>query len=191
MHELMPDGGVIRKLWLHEAHIYRDHLLRLDTASRRSRFGGAVSDDHIRRHVDDSIMLDAVIHGFFVDGVLRGAAELRPIGSRFSGEAEAAFSVEKAWQSHGVGSELLSRTLLVARNRGVKFLRMLCLAENRRMQQLARKFDADLRFDFGSVIGEVTAPRPTPISVVREALTDSFSVANAMLDAQTRFFKPT
>lgn len=191
MHELMPDGGVIRKLWIHEARRYRDHLLRLDKASRRSRFGGAVSDDRIRRHVDGSIMLDAVIHGFFVDGVLRGAAELRPIGARFSGEAEAAFSVEKPWQSHGVGSELLARTLLVARNRGIKFLRMHCLAENRRMQQLARKFDADLRFDFGSVIGEVTAPRPTPISVVREALSDGFGVTNALLDAQTRFFKPT
>ncbi|MBZ0140680.1 MAG: GNAT family N-acetyltransferase [Pseudorhodoplanes sp.] len=187
----MPDGGVIRKLWIHEARRYRDHLLRLDKASRRSRFGGAVSDDRIRRHVDGSIMLDAVIHGFFVDGVLRGAAELRPIGARFSGEAEAAFSVEKPWQSHGVGSELLARTLLVARNRGIKFLRMHCLAENRRMQQLARKFDADLRFDFGSVIGEVTAPRPTPISIVREALSDGFGVTNALLDAQTRFFKPT
>lgn len=191
MHELMPDGGVIRKLWIHEARRYRDHLLRLDKASRRSRFGGAVSDDRIRQHVDGSIMLDAVIHGFFVDGVLRGAAELRPTGARFSGEAEAAFSVEQPWQSHGVGSELLARTLLVARNRGIKFLRMHCLAENRRMQQLARKFDADLRFDFGSVIGEVTAPRPTPISVVREALSDGFGVTNALLDAQTRFFKPT
>ncbi len=191
MHELMPDGGVIRKLWIYEAQRYCDHLLRLDKASRRSRFGGAVADDCIRQHVDGSIMLDAVIHGFFVDGVLRGAAELRPMGARFSGEAEAAFSVEKPWQSHGVGSELLARTLLVARNRGIKFLRMHCLAENRRMQQLARKFDADLRFDFGSVIGEVTKPRPTPISVVREALSDGFGVTNALLDAQTRFFKPT
>ena len=49
---------------------------------------------------------------------------------------------------------------------------MNCLADNRRMQQLARKFDADLRFDFGSVVGEVTSPRPTPLSVMREALAD-------------------
>ena len=191
MHELIPDGGVIRKLWIHEADQYRDHLLRLDTPSRRNRFGGAASDDRIREHVNSSIMLDAVIHGFFVDGVLRGAAELRPLGTPFSGEAEAAFSVEKSWQSHGVGSELLSRTLLAARNRGIKFLQMNCLADNRRMQQLARKFDADLRFDFGSVIGEVTSPRPTPLSVMREALADGQSVATAMLEAHTRLFKPT
>ena len=90
----------------------------------------------------------AIIHGFFVDGTLRGAAELRPIGAALSREAEAAFSIEKPWQSHGVGSALLERTLLAARNRGLKFLHMACLADNKRMQQLARKFDAELTFDF-------------------------------------------
>jgi GNAT superfamily N-acetyltransferase len=194
MHELIPDGGVIRKLWIHEAKSYRDHLLRLDPASRRNRFGGVVSDDHIRNHVDSSILLDAVIHGFIVDGTLRGAAELRPIGSPnsswLSGEAEAAFSVEKPWQSHGVGSELLGRTLLAARNRGIKMLQMNCLADNRRMQQLARKFDADLRFDFGSVVGEVISPRANALSVMREALADGHSLATAMLDAQARLIKP-
>ena len=47
------------------------------------------------------------------------------------------------------------------------------------------------RFDFGSVIGEVTSPRPTPLSVMREALADGQSVANVMLEAHTRLFKPT
>lgn len=190
MHELTPDGSVIRKLWIHEADHYRDHLLRLDPASRRSRFGGAVSDGHIRAHVEGANMLDAVIFGFFVDGTLRGAAELRSIGSRFSGKAEAAFSIEKPWQSHGIGSELLSRTLLAARNRSVKFLRMNCLAENRRMQQLARKFDADLRFDFGSVVGEVTASRPTPLSLMREIVSDCHGIATAMMEAQSRLLRP-
>lgn len=190
MHELIPDGGVIRKMWMHEASLYRDHLLRLDAASRRNRFGGVISDEFIRGHVDSSIVLDAVMHGFFIDGAMRGAAELRPIGNRFAREAEAAFSVESDWQSHGVGSELLRRSLLTARNRGIKFLHMACLADNRRMQQLARKFDADLKFDFGSVVGEVEAARPTPLSVMREFVADSHDVASAVLDAQSRLLKP-
>jgi len=45
---------------------------------------------------------------------------------------------------------LLLPSVLAARNRGIKLLHMTCLAHNRRMQQLARKFDADLTFDFGS-----------------------------------------
>ncbi len=36
------------------------------------------------------------------------------------------------------------------------------------MQQLARKFDAELSFDFGGVVGEVEAAHPTPLSMVRE-----------------------
>ena len=86
----------------------------------------------------------------------------------FPRQAEAAISVEKPWQSHGVGSALLRRTLLAARNRGYRLLHMACLAENRRMQQLARKFDAELSFDFGSVVGEVESWRANPLSVMQE-----------------------
>ena len=187
MHHALVDGGTIRKLWIGEIDKYRDHLLRLDPESRRNRFGGAVSDEFIESFVKMTVGLDAVIHGFFVDGAMRGAGELRTLDS--PREAEAAFSIEKDWQSHGVGSALLERTLLAARNRGIKLLHMTCLAHNKRMQQLARKFDAELTFDFGSVVGEVETPFPTPMSVLREAMADSQGFATAVLDAQTRLFR--
>src|SRR5215468_5506029 len=132
MRDTLPDGTVIRKLWIGEADIYCVHLLRLDPDSRRNRFAGAVSDEFVRDYAELSFGIDALIHGFFVDGTLRGAAELRPIGTPLMREAEAAFSIEKPWQSHGVGSVLLERTLLAARNRGIKFLHMACLADNKR-----------------------------------------------------------
>lgn len=190
MQDLLPHGGTIRKLWIGEAEFYRDHLLRLDAESRRSRFAGGVSDNFVRNYADLSFRLDAVIHGFFVQGVLRGAAELRAIGGPLTAEAEVAFSIEKPWQSHGVGSALLERTLLAARNRGLKFLHMACLADNTRMQQLARKFDAELSFDFGGVVGEVAAPRPTPLSLMREVLADGHGFATALLEVQSRLFRP-
>jgi GNAT superfamily N-acetyltransferase len=191
LQDPLPDSGVIRKMWIGEAARYRNHLLRLDPDSRHRRFGGGVSDAYIRNYVTPSMWLDAVVHGFFVDGTLRGAAELRPIDGRLSKQAEAAFSVEKDWQSHGVGSALLERTLLTARNRGVAHLHMACLSDNRRMQQLARKFDAELTFDFGSVVGEVESPHPTPLSVVREWVSDGHGFATAILDAQSRMLKVT
>jgi GNAT superfamily N-acetyltransferase len=190
MHDPLPHGSLIRKLWIGEAETYRDHLLRLDADSRRNRFAGTVSDDFVRNYADLSFGIDAVIHGFFVDGALRGAAELRPIGAPITREAEAAFSIEKPWQSHGVGSVLLERTLLAARNRGLKFLHMACLADNRRMQQLARKYEAELSFDFSSVVGEVATARPTPLSLMREILADGHGFATAMLDVQSRLLKP-
>jgi GNAT superfamily N-acetyltransferase len=182
--------SLIRKLWRLEAGVYRDHLLRLDRDSRHSRFGGAVSDDFIGDYVEATYPLNAVVHGFFVDGMLRGAAELRPLGPVVSREAEAALSIESSWQSHGVGAALLDRTLLAARNRGITKLHMACLANNRRMQELARKFAAELSFDFGSVVGEVAAARPTPLSVMREFVADGHGFATAVLEVQSRMFKP-
>jgi len=97
---------------------------------------------------------------------------------------------KRAWQSHGAGTALLERTLLAARNRQIKLLHMTCLVENRRMQQLALKFAAELSFDFGSVVGEVEAPHPTPMSMMREFVADSTGFATAMLDVQSRLLKP-
>jgi len=189
MNELLPDGGIIRKLWLGETDAYRDHLLRLDRESRYRRFSGAISDEVIARHAATIDEGGVVVHGFFVDRVLRGAAELRHEGLLFSHAAEAAFSIEQPWQSHGVGTELLERTLLTARNRGIKQLRMNCLPENQRMQQLARKFDAEFSFDFGSVVGEVDPPRSTVLSLMREAMADSHGIAGAIFDVQSRLFR--
>jgi GNAT superfamily N-acetyltransferase len=188
MHDILPDG-VVRKMWRSEAEHYRDHLLRLDIESRRSRFAGAVADDFVRRYAELSLGIDTVIHGFFVNGTMRGAAELRTIGAPLAREAEAALSIEKPWQSHGVGSALLKRMLLAARNRGIRFLHMACLADNKRMQQLAAKFDAELTFDFGSVIGAVAAPRPTPLSILREMVIDHHGFATAVLDVQSRILR--
>ena len=128
MDDQLPRGGLIRKLWIAEADLYRDHLLRLDSQSRRSRFAGAVSDQFLTKYAELAFSIDAIIHGFFVDDTLRGAAELRQVGSPMTHEAEVAFSIERPWQSHGVGSMLLERTLLAARNVGLKFLHMACLA---------------------------------------------------------------
>jgi GNAT superfamily N-acetyltransferase len=194
MHEPLPDGGIIRKLWANETDSYRDHLLRLDADSRYRRFSGTVSNEFIARHAATAGEIGVVVHAFFVEGVLRGVAELRRngagLGALFAHEGEAAFSIEQPWQSHGVGTVLLERTLLSARNRGITSLQMQCLANNQRMQQLARKFAAELSFDFGGVVGEVDPPRSTPLSLMREAMADNYGIATAVFEAQSRLFKP-
>ena len=103
MHEVFIEGGMIRKLWGVERDAYRDHLLRLDSESRHNRFGAAITDDVIRTYAATAHGSDVIVHGFFVDGVLRGAADLRVHGPLYRREAEAAFSIEKPWQSHGIG----------------------------------------------------------------------------------------
>jgi GNAT superfamily N-acetyltransferase len=171
----------------HRGESYREHLLRLDPESRRSRFGGGVSDRFILEYSEPSALRNAILHGFFADGVLRGVSELRALAA--AGEAEAALSIERDWQSRGVGTALLARTLLAARNSSIERLRMICLAENRRMQRLARKFAAHLHFESGSMIAELEAPRAPLTPMLRELGASGTGFPRSMLDGQSRFHK--
>lgn len=188
MCQVFIEGGVIRKLWAVETNVYCEHLLRLDSESRRNRFCAEIDESMIRSYAATAHGRDTVLHGFFADGVLRGVADMRIVVDHR--DAEAAFSIEKKWQSLGVGSALLERTLLTARNRGIKHLQVNCLMENRRMQRLARRFEAEIEFDYGSVVGTMTNPVPTAISLMQEMTTDSQSFAAAYFDFQSRAFLP-
>jgi len=182
MSESHFGGGTFRKLWPTETEKFRDHLLRLDKETRRMRFGMPVNDQFIREyaaHLDD---WDSIIHAFLVNGEIRAAAELRRIGSHWSGEAEAAFSVETDYQNKGIGSDLLGRVVRSARNRGINRLYMNCLLENRRMQSVAKKFEASLQFDHGDVIGRVRPGVPTYLSIWSEAIEDGSNFMMAVLD---------
>jgi GNAT superfamily N-acetyltransferase len=183
-------SSTIRKLWIGEAGMFCDHLLRLDPESRRSRFGSPVNRDFIENYAARAIGPDTVVHGCFGDGALRGVAELRPFGKVFPFEAEAAFSVERDWQSRGVGSALFDRTVLAARNRGIRTVYMSCLATNRRMQALARKYEAELRFEADDVTGALANPGPSPLSLWREVMTEGHGFAAAILDLQSRLLRP-
>ena len=173
---------VVRRLWMADSQAFQDHLLRLDQASRRMRFGMGASDDFVSDYAARAIGMDGICYGSFVDHALRAVGELRPFGPLLPRQAEAAFSVEADYQDSGIGTQLMGRIILAARNRGIKTLHMNCLAENRRMQRIARKYDATLRFDMGSVVGEVTPDLPTPYSLWTEAVQDGTGFVMAVLD---------
>ncbi len=169
-------------MWPQESDKFRDHLIRLDSESRRMRFGMAVSEEFIKDYASHIGDMGCVIYGFFVDGEIRGAAEMRQMGDSWSSDAEGAFSVEREFQNSGIGTELLGRIIRAARNRGVARLYMNCLAENHKMQRLCRKYEADLHFDHGEVIGRVLPASPTYLSLWQEAVDDSRRFVMAVLD---------
>jgi RimJ/RimL family protein N-acetyltransferase len=180
-------GGNIRKLWPSEAEKFRDHLLRLDPASRRTRFAHAVSDSFIEDYASRMNELGSIVYGFFDDtGEVRAAAELRKLGDTWGKEAEAAFSVEKAYQERGLGNELMGRVIRSARNRGVHHLFLSCLAENGRMQAIARKHEADLKFEYGEVIGDIIPQEANYFSLLAEAVEDRVGYMMAVLDVQKK-----
>jgi GNAT superfamily N-acetyltransferase len=181
--------GLIRRLWPTETTRFRDHLLRLDKESRRLRFAHAVSDSFIEDYASRMSEFGSLVYGHVVDGQVRGAAELRRLGDAWGEEAEAAFSVEKPYQDQGVGTDLMGRVVRAARNRRIGRLYMSCLAENTKMQLIAKKHEAVLRFEYGEVIGEILPQQPDYFSMVSEAAEDRVGFMIAVLELQGRLVR--
>ncbi|HRD77685.1 MAG TPA: GNAT family N-acetyltransferase [Hyphomicrobiaceae bacterium] len=184
--EASQEVGTVRKLWPSETDKFRDHLLRLDRGSRRMRFAHAVSDTFIADYATRMLEFGSICYGYIVDGEIRAVAELRKLSETWGEEAEAAFSVEAAYQDRGIGSELMGRVIRAARNRGVRLLYMSCLAENERMQAIAKKYEADLRFELGDVVGEIVPEEANYFSIMAEAAEDRVSYLMAVFDLQSR-----
>lgn len=186
MSESNADEGTIRRLWPTETDRFRHHLLRLDRESRRLRFAHSVSDAFIEEYAGRMSDLGSLVYGHIVDGKVRGAAELRRLGDTWGEEAEAAFSVERPYQDQGVGTDLMGRVVRAARNRHIRRLYMSCLAENARMQAIAKKHEASLRFEYGEVIGEILPAQPNYFSLMAEAAEDRVGFMIAILDLHSR-----
>jgi GNAT superfamily N-acetyltransferase len=181
--------GTIRKLWPGEVQKFRNHLLRLDKASRRMRFAHGVSDAFIEDYAGRMTDMGGIVYAFFDGEEVRAAAELKKLGDTWGREAEAAFSVEQPLQEHGIGTELMGRVIRAARNRGVQHLCLTCLADNSKMQAIARHYEADLRFEYGEVVGEIVPQGPNYFSILAEAVEDRFGYMMAVLDLQNRVVK--
>jgi GNAT superfamily N-acetyltransferase len=186
MSERQVSGGNIRKLWPTETDKFRDHLLRLDKTSRRMRFAHGVSDAFIEDYARRMSEMGGVVYGYFDGGEVRAAAELKKLGDAWGREAEAAFSVEQPLQDQGIGSELMGRVIRAARNRGIQHLCVSCLAENGKMRAIAGKYEAELRFEYGEVIGEIVPDGPNYFSLLAEAVDDRFGYMMAVLDLHRR-----
>lgn len=184
----MTTAGQIsfRKLWASDTAALKAHLLRLDAESRRMRFGTPVTDYFIDHYAQNALGSHSISHGYFVDGVLRGVAELRGFRGVSGGEAEAAFSVEKDYQNKGIGTELFSRTVLAARNRGISKLFVNFLSQNARMQAIAKKFDAVVTYDSDGGHAQIEAPRANALSIWKEAITDGQDIANSLFQTPVR-----
>ena len=192
MDDLLYHTHVVRRLYRPDLPAFRDHLIRLDPETRYYRFGLRVSDEYLGQYAELCFEPGAMTYGYFEDGVVRGAAELRLFASQDEPavkDAEAAFSVEKPWRRRGIGAELMSHVVLAARNRRVAKLTIFCLRHNTAMLNLARKFEADLKFELNDVTGRLVARAPNALSLWREFVDNAHDLGSTVLDAQARLFR--
>lgn len=161
-----------------ELALLRDHLLRLDPASRRSRFAMPVDDDFLVAYATSLMRPFCLVLGWCEDDVVRAAGELRLIEGTI---AEASFSVEPEWRGRGVGTALFRRLTEEARELGVRCVYMSCLAENVAMQGLARKFAADLVFEAPMLCDLYAEQLPDALVTTSEEIEKEQEYATAIL----------
>ena len=164
------ERGVIRRLWPFERAKIRDHLLRLDRDDRLLRFGGYVSAAQITAYCDRLDWDLVIVIGCVIGGEVRGIGELKPIGAGWPRAAELAVSVERPYQDRGIGTALLRRLVIFARNRLLDRLFMICLIDNGKALRMARRLDGALRFDHGEAEARIEPPWPTPWTWLEETL---------------------
>lgn len=148
-------SGTIRALRPSDRPRFRDHLLRLDAESRRDRFNSYVNDAFIRSYVARSFAEGATVIGYGEGDLVLGAAELHERPDKAEPTAEIAFSVEKALQHRGIGGRLFQRLIGQARGLGYASLLVTTHPDNLAMRALARRFDAQLRFEDGETVGTI------------------------------------
>ncbi len=176
--------GTIRRIFTTEVSLFRDHLLRLDAAGRRDRFMGGVADEFLVRYATECFASESLVLGLFEEDKLRAAGELHAPDDDLT--SDIAFSVEPEFRNRGIGTAMLRRLILSARNRKIQHLRMNCHGQNQAMQALARKFKADLRIDHTETVGDIIPRAVTPFSVLMEALDDAREFGQAAIDVRRR-----
>jgi len=176
-----PPGGVFRDLYAMDWVHYAAHLKRLSPEDRASRFHVAVSDARITQHARAAMTGSARVLGWFERGQLRAAAEkhLSADGLR----VEAAFEVEADFRNRGVGTELVARTLLWARNRGARRVIIQTGRRNLPMLRAAQKNGAVFEFDLAEADGVIEAARPSVASHLREAMQQAEGALRWFADA--------
>jgi len=172
-----------------ELPLLRDHLLRLDSDSRRDRFHGFMDDGFIERYAEKCSEDGTVIIAYLEDGVVRGAAELHPPDQSEDCVPEIAFSVEARVRRHGVGSILFTKLIAEARARGYRSLRITTGAQNEAMRALAKKFGAHLTFRHGESTGSIDLTQQPQPELVKVSMTTPADGIGAMMNFNRAYWK--
>ena len=187
----VPTGLTWRKLLPFEFHLYEAHLLRLDGPDRAARFDVAMNDMAVADYARRLVWPQTRVLGCFVDGVMRGAAELQTFSVPGAGlDAELALSVERSSQGMRIGEDLVRRGLLIARNRWLLRVGMMSSPSNRRLHRIARRLGGRTIIDEGGAETLFSLGRPDAASVLREWSEDGTALVLWSFDRWARTVVP-
>jgi RimJ/RimL family protein N-acetyltransferase len=202
MHNQLANGHLPRQPYLagkvvpvRELHVGHrseivNHLLLLDDEDRRLRFGTQTPDEVIHRYVEQLDFNRDVVFGVF-DGNLRliGMAHLAylPISKDQAHAAEFGVSVFPEGRAQGLGTALLQRSAVHARNSNIQTLYVHCLSSNKAMMHLAQKAGMVVQYDSGDADAHLTLPPANTGSIIDEAANEQWAGLDYALKEKMKF----
>jgi RimJ/RimL family protein N-acetyltransferase len=164
---------------LHEGHQQEilQHLISLNPEDRRLRFGSQTSDEVIHQYVERLNFNTDAVFGCFDDQLnLVAMAHLAylPKTADQAQAAEFGVSVLPSGRSQGIGSALLARAAVHARNTNIETLFVHCLANNRAMMHLAQKAGMQVEYAFGDADAYLKLPPANHSTRVEEAANEQW-----------------
>lgn len=144
----------------------KEHFLRLDEDSRRSRFCSTMNDASIEAYVNKLDFHNNGIFGIFNNNLdIIGLGECifynEKKGTNISGEV--AFSVEKSYQGKKLGNQLMRRVVQYANMNNLKELKMYFLKNNSATFHLAKKYNFKMEHYSSEISGTVKVHNIPPI----------------------------
>ncbi len=183
MPSTIPADIRFRRLWRSEAPLYAAHLRRLQPEDRRARFMGSMDRRFARRHVASIDWTRAVVLGALSAAVCAPLPNSIPFVRPQPPEAEVALTTERHFQDRGLGSELLRRLTVTARNRGIHELHLVTLPENGRIRRIVEKFKGKLEFADGSLDGVIRLAPATLATLLEENFDNSRQLHDRLVEA--------
>ena len=162
----------VRELHANHREQILHHLLLLNEGDRRLRFGTQTSNEVIERYIECLDFTKDKLFGHF-DALLNltGIAHLAylPIVNEQSEAAEFGVSVLPKGRGQGIGTALLARASIHARNTGIKTLLVHCLANNKAMMHIARKAGMHVELAYGDADAHLRLLPANHTTIVEEA----------------------
>ena len=172
-----------RKLTYLDLPAVERHLLRLTPGERQQRFSAALTDAAVQAFCRRISLFENLLLGAYVEGELRGLAQLCFGSPPWQGDGELAVSVEGDWQLRGIGGELARRSVIFASNRGLRAIEMICMIENGPMRRIALRLDGKLIYLGSQAESRVELAPPSGLSFLAEALSDAHGAYGGVVDA--------
>ena len=162
---------------------YAQHLKNLSIEDRYTRFCYNIRDEQIDQLIL-RILYNQQDHHLFtavVDDVIVGFGHL----AREGNDWEFAVSVDSVHQGCGIANKLLGFIIPWAQIHGVHNVFMHCIAQNEKIQHLARKHGLrTIDRDGGEITSKVELPVPTAVDYTAEFLKEQKDLYNQIQELQ-------